>query len=737
MAISKRLPLHVEIVGERYDKRLYEPMAWGSGGGGTSLSVTGTQSTSKARPFYYIVMARDGNRNIPLRNSGGVCGIVFEQGVVTQCHTEERDILPPVIDAVYDADTGRLRATIHDHGMPLSELTVDFTARSDAAKSNVVWGAGYSRNTEGGRPPFTFQDGLFNSQFIPPPSQGEFFVLRLSARDKAGNSSYVLIDVVAPQAPPEVRLEAETQQSNQVVSRNGENGNVYLTAEAEDDSRIVEGKTTLWLDEQVLSPYYRYSHSTDRYEYDRFHFNANYVSEVAEGSHLARFRATDDTGLWAETTEAFDFKLAPYIYDFKVMPDAVRHVGGPALTAMILDMGGDLNIDGLSLAIDGQPVHPSHFFFDPASGYFAVDGPLELADGSHRAEITATDSHGNQARDSLRFTRAAEITTAYQSGGQGLFIESMSLMELENQNGDGQANPGELVRLFITLHNDTGDDLACVGRLTSEDIDILVETASMDYGLMAPGSTVVPMKGFDLKIGRDILEKTISDPYEAYLDLTLDCGPGEEFVLPLKLPVYQPSIPIDAGLTITLDRMPPTTTAGSVRVQGIVASEAEFIDWMEIRVNGVLQGPVAFNRDGGRFEATVTLADGANTVEVSGADSSGARGSAAGYVFRTVSFTPPSITITSPAPGDRYQCFDLTVTGTYSTGSGSLDSITVEAPWAVGSCPVTIVDDSHFTINCGSVVSGPPGDYDIEATIRTTNGAQAVDTIAIFVESCT
>jgi hypothetical protein len=28
-------------------------------------------------------------------------------------------------------------------------------------------------------------------------------------------------------------------------------------------------------------------------------------------------------------------------------------------------------------------------------------------------------------------------------------------MELEDHNGDGRANPGELVRLFIALRNDT------------------------------------------------------------------------------------------------------------------------------------------------------------------------------------------------------------------------------------------------------------------------------------------
>ena len=731
-AISERLPLRVEIMGEHYDTRRYEPIPQAAGGV-TSLVNSNNQTAGSGRAIYYVVMARDGNRNIPLRSSGGVCGLVFERRVITQCHTEERDILAPVIQPAFDAGTQVLKAAIHDHGMPLSELEIDMNVSSDSANSIAHWD--YRSSNSGRQPDFTFKNGILTSKFTPPP-KGEFFTFRIYARDKAGNRSFVDIDVAIPRESPEVSLTAETQASNQSTTRNGVNASAFMTGEARDDSRIVPENTTLWLDEQVLQPLTLYSNRPDADWRSQFDYKAGYAAGVEEGPHLARFRATDATGLWAETTAVFDFKLAPYIYNFKVMPDAVRQIGGPALTAMIIDMGGDLDISGLSLAIDGQPVDPSHFYFDPASGYFSVDGPLVLADGSHRAEITATDSHGNQASDSLRFTRAAEITTAYQSGGQDLFIENLTLMELEHQNGDGQANPGELVRLFITLHNDTDDDLACIGRLTSEDTDIRVETANVDYGLIVPGSTVVPMKGFDLDIGKDILEKTISDPYEAYLDLTLDCGPGEEFDLPLKLPIYQPSISIDAGLAITLDRMPPTTTAGSVRVQGIVASEAEFIDWMEIRVNGVLQGPVAFNRDGGRFEATVTLADGANTVEVRGADSNGERGSAAGYVFRTVSFTPPAITITSPSSGDRYQCGDLTVTGTYSTGSGTLGSITVDAPWEVDSCPVTIVDDSHFTINCGSVVSGPRGDYDIRAVIRTTDGAEAVDTITIFVESC-
>jgi hypothetical protein len=57
----------------------------------------------------------------------------------------------------------------------------------------------------------------------------------------------------------------------------------------------------------------------------------------------------------------------------------------------------------------------------------------------------------------------------------------------------------------------------------------------------------MPMKGFDLRIGSDILAKTISDPYAAYFDLTLDGDGGQAWILPLTIPIHQPTIPIDTG----------------------------------------------------------------------------------------------------------------------------------------------------------------------------------------------
>ncbi len=732
-ALAEHLPLDFEIMGTSYERNLYEPIPARQGGVSSVSATGGSSAQSTGRDIYFVATAWHGGRKIPLNGAISSFGLFFEMKEIQQCRTEERDILAPVIQPSFDPSSRHLTAAIHDHGMPLSELELAVTARSDSANNIVNWG--YRMYSAGSRPAFTFQNGILTSLFVPP-DRGEFFTLRIDARDKADNRSFVDVDIILPREPPEVSLTAETRNSSKSMTRSGVNASAFMTGEARDDSMIIPEKTTLWLDEQVLPPFFLYSHTPEAGWRGRFNYKASYAAGVAEGHHQARFRATDATGLWAEATTAFDFKLAPYIYDFKVMPDAVRKVGGPALTAMIIDMGGDLDTSSLSLTIDGRPVDSDRFYFDPASGYFSVDGPLDLTEGAHRAEITAMDSHGNQASDSLHFTRAAEIATAYQSDGQGLSIESLTLMELEDHNGDGQANPGELVRLFITLRNDSDQDLACSARLSSEDLEIGVETDRVNYGLMAPGSTVVPMKGFDLRIDREILDKTISDPYEAYFDLTLGCDPETEFALPLTLPIHQPTIPIDESMMLTLDRLPPTTTAGTILVQGTVTSEAEFIDWMEIQVNGTLQGPVAFSREGGRFEALVNLADGANTIEVSGADSNGRRGSATGYIFRTVSFTPPSITITSPSGGDFYQCNDLTVTGTYSTGSGTLSSISVDAPWEMGNCPVTILDGTHFSVDCGAVTS-LGGVYDIEATIETTDGVQAIDTITITVGDCT
>lgn len=733
MAISKSLPLHIEFFGKSYDATRYEPISQNAGGM-TSLSLArGSNASATGPTLYYTVMARDGNRRIPIRNSGFGFGLPFRVKQIKECRVEERDILAPVIHPKFDPVTARLTASIHDHGMPLSELKIDLTAKSDSARNSAGWG--YQHYSTGSRPAFSFQNGILISTFVPPP-RGEFFTLQINAKDKAGNRSAVFLDIALPREPPEVSLDVATQETAQVLRRYGEQASTFITAEARDDSPIDAAKTALWLDDQVLRPITFYSHTAATGWRNLFNYKAGYVSGVEEGPHRVRFRATDATGLWAEATEAFDFRLAPTIRNFKVMPDALGRIGGPALTAMVIDQGGDLDASGLALTIDGQPVDSARLFYDASSGYFSVDGPLDLSDGSHVARITATDRHGNQASVSLRFTRAMEITTPFQSGGQGLAIDGLTLMELEDHNGDGRANPGELVRLFVSLHNDTDDLLVCAGRLSSEDLDILVEIDRVAYGGMEPGRTQVPMQGFEVRIDSDILDKTIDDPYEAYFDLTLGCDAGEEWVLPLAIPIYQPTIPINAEVELSLDRLPPTTSAGTLRLQGTITSSADFIDLMEIRVNGVLQGPVAFNREGGRFGATITLVDGANTIEVTGVDSNGVRGSAAGFIFRTTAFTPPSISITSPSDGDFFLCGNLTVTGTYNVGSKALSSIVVEAPWDMGICPVTIIDGTNFSVDCGDVISGPAGIYDIEATITTMDGFQAVEVITISVGDC-
>jgi hypothetical protein len=734
-ALWRQLPMEIVVFGASYDASRYRPApATKTGGRIETLTITGGRSSAtRGEKIYFAVMAIDGSRHIPLRISYGLSGLSFTTRTVRKCRVEERDIQAPVVTPIYDPATSRVTANIHDHGMPLDQLKIGFSGRSDS-RSRVRYSS---------RLPYQYANGRFSGLF-ELPEEGELFDLEIRATDRAGNTGIGKLDISVPRTPPEVELSVVTRTTDASLSRNAVAADAMITAEAKDDSGIREEDTTLWVDDTVLPAFMRADHrtagvmgrATAFWESD-FHYKADYVARVSEGTHLARFKATDATGLSAEISQPFTFNLAPFITHFHIMPYTVQSGGGPAFTARVIDPGGDLDKDGLTFTIDGDETDASAIFYDRASGYFAVDGPLDLADGRHKAHLTAVDSRGNRAEDTLLFARSLTIDTPGNVNDGALSISGLSLMELENHNGDGRANPGELVRLFLSLRNDTDRHLSCIARLSAEDIDIAVETESLPYENMDPGSTLVPLQGFGLRLEEDILEKTSSDPYETDMTLRLDCRDGRERVLPFMLPIFQPTLPaeLDSGVTVALDRLPPTTTEEILVIRGEVTSTQSFIEEMILLVNGGRQGDVRFVREGGRFEVPATLAEGNNTIEVHAGDETGARGSDAGFIFRANAFVPPSITITAPTNGQFFQCNDLVVSGTYTAGSANLDSITVDAPWEFGDCPVTIIDDSHFTVNCGSVAwSG--GTYDVEATIETDEGVTASDEVSILVGDC-
>jgi len=106
-------------------------------------------------------------------------------------------------------------------------------------------------------------------------------------------------------------------------------------------------------------------------------------------------------------------------------------------------------------------------------------------------------------------------------------------------------------------------------------------------------------------------------------------------------------------------------------------------------------------------------------------------------VHRAPIFKAPSVAIATPAENTFFQCGDLTVTGTYDTGSSDLLRITINAPlWAFDAvCPVTIVDESHYVANCGQITEFG-GIYNIEAILETTQGIQVQVSRGIIVGDC-
>ncbi len=134
---------------------------------------------------------------------------------------------------------------------------------------------------------------------------------------------------------------------------------------------------------------------------------------------------------------------------------------------------------------------------------------------------------------------------------------------------------------------------------------------------------------------------------------------------------------------------------------------------------------------------TVPLEEGPNVIEVEATDKTGARGLVTRYIHRSPAFIPPAIAITTPANNAFFQCDNLTVTGTYDTGSSNLDRIIINAPLEAfdSQCPVTIVDENYFIANCGQVIMFG-GVYNVDAILETTQGVQVTSSRAIIVGDC-
>lgn len=539
--------------------------------------------------------------------------------------------------------------------------------------------------------------GTFESTIpIPPLAFGEVFAVTITAADISGNWRSETLSITIPRVPPNVYLElVKKDNSASFTSINNTRTSSHFIATAIDESGIdfSSSKTFLQIDGQKLVPITNHGDGGIKYWPYRFtsgwmealqnidyesdldwidRYVGHYGALLGEGEHSALFRATDTIGLSAEKQIDFVIEYPPYIFDFQIKPKAVQDIGGPAFTAMIIDSGNDIDVTGINFFINNVAVPHDKLFFDSISGYFSVSGPVELRSGFHTAKIVATDSVGHQATEMLRFVISDDLVPL--SGDAELSLESINIWELANQNNDGQANPGELIRLFPTLFNNAPIPLEnCSGILSAEDNRISVETSEFISETFVPKGTTTILRGFDIDIGDDILDTTLSDPYDTHFMLKVNCD-DDTWELPFVLPIYEPSIPRDiaSSIIIELESTPHSTREGDFTLRGTATSSVSYLQDLIIRVNNQEVRPTYFDKVSGEFEALIPLTHGSNFIEIEAYDESGAVGFKTVFVncFSELTVTIDKLSRSTTDP-------NITITGTATSSASIVDRLSM------------------------------------------------------------
>ena len=398
---------------------------------------------------------------------------------------------------------------------------------------------------------------------------------------------------------------------------------------------------------------------------------AHYSALLEEGGHRARFTATDLLGLSAEQSLDFSIEYLPEITNFVAKPKAVQDIGGPAFTALITDLGADLEPGGITFFIDGREVERSRLYYDPPSGYFSVSGPFSHANGRHSAQIAATDNNGHRATETIHFAAGDEISALEGSGD--LRLETIVIWELEHQNNDGQANPGELIRVFPTVFNSGPAPLEdCRARLSAEDSRMVVQANEINAGLIDASVPVTLLRGFDVQVGDDILDATISDPYDTHFRLDINCHAEEAWELEFVLPVFRPTLPADIDSQVRIDLEPTTGTVSvaEITLQGTAVSSSSFIDSVTVRVNGNHVDGIYLDRATGVFEVRVPLEPGSNSIEIEAWDQSGA----SGYKTMFINCRSSLVVSIDPLPS-TLAAVELAISGSVESSASTVDRV--------------------------------------------------------------
>ncbi len=113
-----------------------------------------------------------------------------------------------------------------------------------------------------------------------------------------------------------------------------------------------------------------------------------YAEDVVENKRTATWRFTIDTE-------------PPRILSRRPAPDRPTAAERPLVGAEVLDTGGGIDEDSISLRLDGAALAAR---YDPASGLVLGHPPAPLGPGAHRVEIVVADRGGEKTKDAFEFT---------------------------------------------------------------------------------------------------------------------------------------------------------------------------------------------------------------------------------------------------------------------------------------------------------------------------------------------
>jgi len=423
-----------------------------------------------------------------------------------------------------DPANGTFSALIDDNGGPLNTLDVGYSLYADRlstafiSKQNVV------------HREFNPRTGVLQGTFPVDPAR-ERLKMIIGVTDASGNHASAAKTVTTPYAPPNIKL------THTIL--NDSAGTVLLFAEMSDRSGIDGALTSLSVDGApchatalAYGGYLSYPTAGGRKWFCRV--------TLAEGDHIFTAKGSDMLGLTAQVSDPFTLSYKPHISRFNINSSAPSTETGSVFSASIQDRGHDVGLSGIRLNIDGTPVPASRYVFDAKSGYFSADGPIAVAPGFHRALLDVQDSHGNTDQAALSFSRSAGAVSVLGNGTGDLQFDRISLWELQNSNGDGDANPGELVRLYFSFANKGAAVLKNL-KITAaiNDISVKIENPVFNIPAIQPGAVRTGLQGVDVRIAPDILTRENLNQKTLPVDIQVTDGSGKHWQFAASLVVRE------------------------------------------------------------------------------------------------------------------------------------------------------------------------------------------------------